>query len=110
MDGIAATPEKRKAPTERGLAIQQPGVAGGLVGISTEQRLQLRRGIGLQTIEPAAIRIAVDLLGRIDKLLVDGGDDAGDRRIDVRGGFHRFHHTYLLTGLELLADLRKLDI
>ncbi len=94
----------------RGRAHLGPSVVGGLaVGVGVEQLVvgaSVARG---QLEQPGAVGILVDRVGRVGDRLVDGGDGARDRRVDVAGGLDRFDHGGVVARGECLADLRQFD-
>src|SRR5205814_1905561 len=57
--------------------------------------------------DPAlAVRILVDILGVVRQFLIDVGDLATDRAVEIGGGLDGFNDAQPASGIELLADRR----
>src|SRR5690348_2547893 len=79
--------------------------------VGAEQRIQFFRVVRLHHEQPAvAVRILIDGFRLVGQRLVDRHHFTADRRVDIRRGFHRFHHRAAVAGLHPVADVWQLDV
>ena len=91
--------------------VRRSGVADQLfVGRGVEQRGRASpASAGFSRNSQAAYASSFTALGRARQRVVDGDDLAGDRRVDVGGGLHRFDDGAGLARRQLAADRGQLD-
>ncbi len=58
---------------------------------------------------PGGVGVGVDFFGRVFQLFVDGGDGAGDGRVEIADGLDAFDGAEDLAGFEGVADLGQID-
>ena len=85
------------------------GVGNGLVGGGVEQGSNIGGIVRRHLEQPGGVGVLVHAFRGICGILVDGGDFAGDRCIDVGGSLDRFDNGRFLAGGVGLAEFRQFD-